>query len=173
MPRYVKQRDKHSCGPVAILNALKWSGQDMSHRKHIQMLKLMTGQKPRGGTSNTNLYRTLRVLGGKLLGSLKIKPRIRPTLQEMEAHLRNGGVVLLQYHWIDKNGSRFPQKWSFHGHFVLVTGVSPSGYWFEVVNGYTYTPAARTISRDKFKRDMLGFQRGHPGVKGWFLTRTA
>lgn len=171
MPRYAKQRDKYCCGPVAILNALKWSGQNVAYEKNIRALKALTGQTPKHGTSNTNLYRALRVIGGKIFQSMRIRPRLRPTLPEIEEHVRKGGAVLLQYNWIDKNGSQSPEKWNFSGHYILITEVSPSGHRFEVINGYTSTPAARRIGREKFKRDMLGFQRGNPGVRGWFLTR--
>ena len=36
MPRWIKQRNSYSCGPVAMLNVLKWAGLDVSYNQHFE-----------------------------------------------------------------------------------------------------------------------------------------
>jgi hypothetical protein len=39
MPRYIHQKTKSDCGPVAVLNILKWLGWSVSYKSHIRLLK--------------------------------------------------------------------------------------------------------------------------------------
>ena len=36
--KYIKQYDKYSCGAVAVLNALKWAGYDLTYRRDFKRI---------------------------------------------------------------------------------------------------------------------------------------
>ena len=109
MARYCKQKDLHSCGPVLVLNSLKWAGEKVTHDGTITPLKILCGQKRGSGTSTRNFIQALRIVGDKMFQTLTIRPRRKPTLKEMEQHLRKGGAVALEFHWVEKNGFKDPK----------------------------------------------------------------
>ena len=55
MIRYIKQRDKYSCGPVAIMNVLKWAGAEFSYQGKIKLFQQLCFCKPSNGTSHASL----------------------------------------------------------------------------------------------------------------------
>jgi hypothetical protein len=115
--RYIKQPDKFSCGPTAILNAMKWAGIDANGRDHIPYLQFacrtydledMEGQ----GTFNHDFDRVLRYVGK---GSFAVKRKKNPTLSEMRRHLKAGHAIALAYHWEDGGQSG--------EHFCFIAGL--------------------------------------------------
>lgn len=92
MPRYIRQRDNYSCGPVALLNALKWAGatKGTSYKTMPAWRDVCRTTKLRG-TSFIDLFRAARTL--PLLGARKARPKVR--LVDIDAHLKHGGAVIL------------------------------------------------------------------------------
>ncbi len=163
MPRYIKQRDKYRCGPVAILNSLKWAGVAASYSEHTDCLTELAvcGPPPRG-TCHGTFDRALRVAGK---GFYSVRRVFRPYLGEIEDHLRGGGAIVHSYAWkIDKE-----DRWG--RHFQLLVGISPSGKSLYTVNRAPERSALHRILRKTFKRDDLRFQRVDPCYKAWFLTK--
>ena len=161
-PRYVKQRDKFRCGPVAIMNVLKWSGGVLSHDDLRDPLTIMCDcEASAGGTQHTNFDEVLRHMGDHY-GAYTVKRVIRPTLSQIEKHLRAGGALVLNYHWeYGKKSDR---------HYSVVVGISDSGQSFRVVNGRRRGRAAKWIRREKFKNWEQRFQRSDKSHKAWFVT---
>jgi len=162
MPRYVRQRDQYRCGPIAILNALKWAGAKVSSSDYLDYLTALSvcGPSPRG-TWHKTFDRALRVAGEDFYSVRRI---YYPTLGEIESHLQDGGAIVLNYYWrIDKEdvSSR---------HFQLLVGMSASGDIISVNRGGKQ-PTLQRLTRETFKKDDLRFQRVDESYKAWFLTK--
>ncbi len=90
MPRYVRQRNDYSCGPVALLNALKWAGRKGAYRKDIELLKAECGTT-RKGTPFANMVYAARFHRGYF----SVTSKRNVTIADINAHLRRGGAVIL------------------------------------------------------------------------------
>lgn len=160
MPRFTKQRDRYSCGPVAILNALRWSGTDAPYEDLIDILQKVCNCEPGRGTNHTDFDAALRFFGTDLF---RVRRVHRPCLSTIEEHLQADGAVILNYRWFG-NGRHFR-------HFALACGVSPDGRDFYVVNDSRHGPALQGLRRKDFVKETLRYQRVDPHFKGWFLTQ--
>lgn len=158
MTQYIKQRDKFRCGPVAILNSLRWAGADISTSYVYELTDKCAATPTNGGTSHHALDRILREDGK---GLLEVDLILKPRMYEVEEHLQKGGSVILNYMWGGEDDT--------HRHFVLLTEESKSGKTFEVVNGSRTQPAASKIRRKTFAR-YFDF-RNDETAKAWLLTK--
>ncbi len=163
MIRYVKQRDRHSCGPTAVLNAMKWSGAKDSYAKDIKKLSWLCRRYSKAGTGHAQLDLALRYVGGLRRCDFSVLSVIRPTLAQIESHLLGEGSVVLSYLW--KN------KYKSGRHVSLITNLSPCKKSFRVVNSYRKGPASYWITRTEMRGFHLRFQRTDPHCRGWFLTK--
>ncbi len=163
MPRYVKQRDHFRCGPVAILNALKWAGAKVSSSDYLDYLTELSacGPPPRGTWFKT-FDRALRVAGESFYSVRRI---YYPTLGEIESHLQDDGAIVFNHYW------RTDKKDVSGRHFQLLIGMSASGDSLYSVNRGSKQPALQRLTRETFKMDDLRCQRVDPHYKAWFLTR--
>ena len=162
MPRYIKQRDKFRCGPVVILNALKWAGVDVSYDESIDHLSnLCRCRRPRG-TNHKNFDRAIREAGKGIFRTQLVR---HPTIGKIEEHLQDGGALAFNYHW------RREEENESSRHFSLVEGISPSGRTFYIANRSHAGRTLQSIHRERFKKWDLRFQRTDPHYKAWFLTR--
>ena len=160
-PRYMKQRDQYSCGPVAIMNTLKWSGFKFSYEDQIEHFQSLCGCTSSEGTFHAPFDKALRI-ASKELGGFNVKRIYYPKLWQIEKHLEAGGVIVLSYSWeVDEDYSR---------HFSLITGISSSRRSFLMVNDFRKGPALKRITRQKFKSRNLRFQRTDSAYKGWFVS---
>jgi len=159
--RYVKQRDKYSCGPVAIMNVLKWAGYAFNYEDSLPVLQKLCKCISVTGTKHANFDRALRLVTSRFK-VFKVRRVHRPKLWQIEEHLREGGLVILNYYWRkDEEG---------HRHFMLLDGVSDSGKSFSTINDFSKGPAYRRMTRRKFKRWNLRFQKHDPHYKAWFIS---
>lgn len=160
-PRYVKQRDKFSCGPVAIMNVLKWAGVELSHDETIKPFRTICRCDPEVGTNHPNFDRALRLITDEV-GGIKVRRVYKPKLPEIEQHLREEGIVILNYHW------RYDDEWN--RHFMLLVNVSESGKSFLTVNDNRKGPALKREMRETVKKNNFRFQRVDPHFKAWFIS---
>jgi len=161
--RFVRQRDNYSCGPVAIMNVLKWAGHPINYQDSISQLQRLCNCRPKDGkgTMHSDFDRALRKIADRL-GSFKVRRVHRPALSEIEEHLQAGGLVILNYYWRKKGEG--------YRHFSILADVKPSGKYFLTVNDFAHGPAERIVSRKKFKNFNLRFQRVDPHYKAWFIS---
>jgi hypothetical protein len=144
------------------MNILKWSGGKLSHddmRDPLTALCNCTSEA--GGTLHNDFDRVLREFGSHY-GAYTVRRVLRPTLAQIEKHLRAGGALVLNYHW-DYKGKE-------DRHFSVIVGISDSGRSLRVVNGRRRGKAAKWISREKFKNWEQRFQRTDKSHKAWFVT---
>ena len=163
MVRYTRQHDEYTCGPIAILNALKWAGKNVS-LKNLKYLKRITKCQCDSDPQCSGMADKDMNLGLKRVGKGIFRTnRIRAGIKDIEKHLKNRGAVLANLEGI------FDRKNIITGHYVLVVGVSNSGKTFKVVN-FTYGETIESIRRNtltKYRRSRFRFAR--PLLRAWFL----
>lgn len=167
MPRYVRQRDAFRCGPVAILNALKWAGCRVTAELIPDLAREVSCAAPLG-TSLSNMTRGLHKWGK---GIFFTQTDRRPSLQKIERSLREGKAVILGYwyHTDDQKNKNFK-----NGHYALITKISPSGLTFFVKNYIDIDDIQRTrISRRRLENDLqvlkVAVERWYPYA--WYLRK--
>lgn len=163
MPRYTKQRDKFRCGPIAILNSIKWAGVEAPYSQFTPLISRLCCCKPPDGTSHGFFDRALRIVGQTCPKPFQVRRIIRPRLSQIEDHLKADGAVIINYYWRREDLD--------DRHFLLITAISPSGQTLYTVNGHREGRALRAVRRQTFVNDHLRFQRVDESFKAWFMTR--
>jgi len=122
--RYVRQRDNTSCGPVALINILKWQGLDVCYDEYIHFMRHLCDHTPGadGGTTEIGMRRALKSLG------IKFKVYRMNKLYKMDKHLDAGNIALLDYPvpYYCKGGKIDFCKGDLH--FALCIGRTPKTY---------------------------------------------
>ena len=99
MIRYLRQRDQSSCGPIAVINALKWAGVKATEKTHKKKIKRITQCNPYGrGFIGTHPYDVNHALS--CYNSIKIQRVSKDTwtkITEINEHLDKGGSILMRY----------------------------------------------------------------------------
>jgi hypothetical protein len=154
MLRYTKQFNESSCGPVALLNAIKWAGYVATNKSHLRYYKNLC--KYNEGTYSKDLHRAL-----KTVPELKIVKRSRSlTLCKLDKQLDIGNAVILTEH----------VNWE-PGHYVFVS--KRTSCFYTVINYYSgKTDTFKTIKRvSRTKMSKLLSQKSMHGDKpeAWFL----
>ncbi len=156
MPRYVRQHDEFRCGPVVILNALKWAGCNVTAGLIPKLCREV--KCTRTGTYKTELARGLVNRGKR---NFSVRQDCRPSLKKIEECLREGGAVLLSY-WYYKE-KPLSKRGQLQGHYALVTGVSPSRETFYVANYFM----PDNTQRQKISRGVLRGNLRNRCEAGW------
>jgi len=124
--RYIKQRDETSCGPIAIINILKWLGCNITY-KYLDTARTLCGWESGNTAASGTTDRGLRFA----LNTLKIYAihRNSPNLKLLDNHLNKGGAAIVEY--IIPRCS-IEKGW----HFALCVGKENSSYII-VNDGYS------------------------------------
>ena len=160
MGRYILQKDKISCGPVAIINALKWGGSLVTEDELFLFqfsCRTINPENPSdhesGGTHTHDFDRTLRYAAKPLLN---IKRKKFPSFRSVKNHLLSGGAICIAYYWKDKTEDGF--------HFAFIEQIE-RGCWL-VINDHEGYMRKRS---DKTIRKWFSKKEDCPTV--WFLKR--
>lgn len=154
MVRYKKQTDTFRCGPIAILNALKWAGIKPDLKKLERQTKC---KSPSSGTSCQNLqsaifsYKEIRV---------RVSHKVR--IDDVRSHLFSGKsiVYFFRYHNKKDNGR--------YGHFFFIDGISKTGKSLYVVNYQLKSPARIRITTKRFINECI---RGDANPSMWVVSK--
>jgi hypothetical protein len=106
----VKQTDQFRCGPVAILNAIKWSGGQATKKKDLPRITSECCCTYPRGTPPTNLMAAIK----KYRHHFKATIQYDPPKRKFDRHLENGNAAILDYF------SRWDGEYC--GHYILVLG---------------------------------------------------
>jgi len=145
MPRYIRQRDNYSCGPVALMNAIKWTG--VTKTTSYAMLpswRLICRTRKVEGTSFSDLFRAVKI--ARLFAPLfvkKAKPKVK--LGDIDAHLKHGGAVIL--------GSVSEPMGGFHW-FLITEKLNQAGEASYKVVNFDRRATQRFVSVKTIKRSM-------------------
>lgn len=162
MIRYVKQNDESSCGPVALINTLKWLGLEVSYKSFIHIARhLCKWEDARcrdgGGTEDENLQKALDYF------NINYKVATQPSLKRLNNHLDSGGAAIIGYFNI-YSVPGFKMK---SGHFTLC--ISRTSRTYTMVND---RPNNTITKRYKdTMRAILKSQADGDRCKVWFISK--
>ena len=157
--RYVRQRDQYSCGPIAIMNALKWAGLSATYRTHFHKIRSLCKTTMSWGTTPKNMTVTLE----KYSKCLSFTTKSLVTLKEIDKHLAAGGAVILEYWFLDD------EMGYYDGHYVFV--FREREHNFIIVNAID-VPVTYPCSRDMLKSILSCKKYRHTGSpSAWFLIK--
>ena len=97
MRRYARQYDDSSCGPIAILNVIKWAGYRCTIKNDLKHIKKLCGyyeNRPRGVCPD-DLDRVLRLCGRRF--KFEVRRLTVCKVKDIIKHLRNEGAVVVDY----------------------------------------------------------------------------
>jgi hypothetical protein len=138
--RYLKQRDKYSCGPIAIANAIKWYGgkeRAKDLRKHFISVCECS---PNHGASVEMIHKAILEESGFHC----ICPIVQPKIEDLDKYLNNGWVaILVIYYFLDG---------AYGSHAFLCTRSTPKMY--EVINWGSRRKTVSKISKHAMKKDL-------------------
>lgn len=167
MPRYLRQPDKYGCGPIAIMNALKWAGARVTLANY-KLFRTATCCVSPDGTDPKSVYTALRLFEE----NFTIRKLRKIAIRAITGHLRAGGTAIVSFGFDDDSDSAHNRA----GHFYFLISVSNTGKQFIGIN---YWPSRkRTVSRLSRKTLINDFRKrkcicgkcsGWPTV--WLLTR--
>ena len=149
--KYVKQQDRFRCGPVAIINAMRWAGKDVSYKKAIPRLTTSCKCKSPKGTKFRPFIKTLRKEGKRLF---KIRSIVEPLFCEIEDALLEGDAVVWNF------------KGQFGRHYALIVDMKKKT--FGVANfGQDYEPLTY-VSHQEIEQIIEQDDRFH---RAWVITK--
>jgi hypothetical protein len=152
--RYTRQHDRFRCGPTAVANVIKWSGKPFSYKSSIKQLDKLCKCQHGNGTYPKDLDVALSKIAKK--NKLTLFKKERPSLREIEKHLKEGGTLLFRYYWGPRNG-----------HYFLVTRQSKARQFYTV--NFEREKTYRWVPRSVFIKDVLTYRRNKLTV--WFISK--
>jgi len=137
--RYIKQRDKYACGPIAIMNVLKWAGAKITYNSHFKHIKKISNC----GISGTDYDGIVKVVKSykKLFDVLECHFIY---ISDIDYYIKNRGSIILEYYYKDLESFD-----GYSGHYVFISG--KLGKHYLVVNNYREGKALQICSRRKLK----------------------
>ena len=168
--RYIKQQEKTTCGPIVILNALKWAGCKVTLKKDKPRIKKLTRWTPKRyydgfrGCTPYGISCALRKIKELEIAHI-VHGYKNDILRKLDSHLKRGEIAIIRYYWKEEN--------KVCGHYVLcIVGTSKT---YKLVN-YSVKDSVSRVHR-KTLRDLLknidfGLGEIHLPVI-WFIKKRA
>ena len=110
------QKHNTSCGPIAIMNTIKWLGGSISY-DYIDMFRAFSWSQE-NGTDALSLSNTLKSF------NIKYNLTSHPTVKDIEKVLKRGNACILLYVWYFEGKSG--------AHYVFID--EDSGDYFRAMN---------------------------------------
>lgn len=169
--RYLNQTNRHSCGPVAVINALKWAGIKATWEKDGKRITKLCNTTKDGTLGGDVTVAVRKASKGKIkvtrrfirldLRTFRHSPR--SDLQKIDRHLKKGGAVLLDL-------SAYNLQGEICGHISCCVG--KDGDFYLIANHVHRTDmvGGNTVQRihKNFLFDELQACYGH---SYWLLTK--
>ena len=134
--RWIRQRNDFSCGPVAIMNLLKWLGESVTYANDYKYW----ANKCKTAEYGTTLHDFVRVLYN--LDGIKISPRNVPNIGVIDEALQSGKAVVMKSAYIVDN--------VYEGHYYLITDQTDKSFYCVNLND-----KHGWISKPSFKNQWL------------------
>lgn len=168
--RFVRQPDRYSCGPIAILNACKWAGLSYTIKTHHQYLTRLCESTYDWGTDEPQFDRGLRLMS---LGALKIRKRLKPTYGMLTEHLQkpDSAFIFLYWrkaHYLERNYD-LPKEEDVVGHYTLVLPNDDRSVMF--VNDKRNETTSRVSFHELKKRIKFMSNQKIDAPRAWLLQR--
>jgi hypothetical protein len=120
MIRYLKQPDLSGCGPIAIMNALKWANIKVTLRQYLNFRKLCLTDRDGSGTDEIKIT----IAKQKRIKSKFVKS---VTLKQINTALDSGQSIILGYCSKSKTNSKKNGS-SWEGHFIFIANKTAKTY---------------------------------------------
>lgn len=154
--RYVKQQTKYSCGPVAILNALKKLGYKRTY-DYVKQLKKYC-KTDRNGTKDENISKAL-----KRFRSLEFKCVNKINTQKLNKYMNDGYIaIILMSKWWEKEPERH--------YFTIIEKREFNTSFYRVVN-WDPEETALWIKKPKMIKIFKRSLRSEMHPKAWFIRK--
>ena len=159
-PRWIKQTDTYSCGPIALANILKWAGIQSNWSEDRDDFRKLCRTNAQFGTQPANLTRALRTWGSQLI----IVKRSRWKLAEIIDHVEGRGAVIFDFTVPLPSNVKKPW-WQRDGHYAACVDIMGEGgnEWFKFINLESHETVT-WVHRSWFKRL---FMKGRKGEAIW------
>jgi hypothetical protein len=140
MPRYLGQRDSFRCGPIAIINIMKWAGYYCTEKKDLKRIAKQLKTTRCNGTSDTPIDKLLKQLNG----IKATKGRAVTRTSRIDKELDKGKIALIRY----------MNPYQKYGHIFLCVG-KQGRYYVCVNDGGTRAISLqlKTHMRNTLRRD--------------------
>lgn len=112
--KYITQRDKFSCGPIAVINALKWQGFCITEKALPAVREMLDCIRVHG----TDVPQFAHFCESYRW------PMERPTLTKVNSILRDGDAVVVNTRNRDDRG-----RIGKEGHYYLITKRTPRSFY--------------------------------------------
>lgn len=119
--RYCLQPDNYTCGPVAIINLLKWLGVRATLKGDLAPMKELTWCTSEEGSEDTFIERLAKLYSSA--HGCTFQKRKNPSIKTVRNHLRKGGSIIWLY---DVRGE-------FVAHYTFIYGWNES--YYKIANG--------------------------------------
>lgn len=154
--RYVKQKDEYNCGPIAIVNVLKWAGLPLTYGS-MHIFNHLMGTSIRKGTRRLEMSKTLKLF--KQI--INFRHKNEPSVEDIRNHLDKGGIAILLIRWIEDG-----ESW---GHYFVVDEVINGGI-YSVIN-FTKSMPARSNITNYSLAEWLEKKVSGTGSKAWLIEK--
>jgi hypothetical protein len=161
--RYSKQYDYYSCGPIALLNALKWAGCNYSVKKDLDRIKKECKLQDDGVFVN-DFHSAVKKESKDIF---IYKRYTKFTTDKMIKHLLKGGSILLNYRFVYEDYGEEIRHYTFipqvkRNKFIAINN--------NIVNNKIKTVG--TISYDRMKKMIKSYRKYKLSFPtAWFLTK--
>jgi hypothetical protein len=157
-PKYLRQRDDFSCGPIALMNVLKWAGYNITYKDHTRFVKMCKCSKT--GTFSDAFDDALRRYT-KLMVLPDDGPFPAPKIELVDECLAVGGVVVFSYFYKYGGKTRI-------SHLTVCIGAQDGRYVF-VNDSPQYLKRTITTHKRKTVVKMLQFRDCGSECDVWFV----
>lgn len=163
MTRYVNQCNDYTCGPIAIVNAIEWSGHSASLEQDVKVITQECRCDPKNGTSHGNFDRVLRM---KSRGKFTVRKRMFPGINDIEEHLAQPQcAVIVNFLRVDKDGV------GIDAHYALLVGITECGE-FTQINSFDGQTVKKTQRQELLEDlEIRKSIRGKMYPRAWFLKK--
>jgi len=113
--RWISQKNNFSCGPIAILNLLKWIGLSISYKRNYEKL-FKSCKCTWKGTHQHVFQKCLDKINGVV-----ICPKNLPTIESIEAAIQLGQIVIMK--------SSYVMEKTVEGHFFIISEMTEDKFF--------------------------------------------
>jgi hypothetical protein len=153
MPRYLKQKDNHSCGPIALMNVARWAGSKIKYKDLPAVQDLCDcDPKSKRGTTAVNLHYILNTIPN-IKSNYSYIPYIN--IKSVNNWIDDKNIILLRYDICYKH--------NWHGHFTVITGRNSSAYLLQ-------NDCPSTMGRDRLRYHLTP-NHNMRRTEAWFISR--
>lgn len=150
--RAIRQYDSFRCGPVAVVNAMKWLGKTATYETMLRLSKKMKSITVTG-TERPAMKKQMHKLGNVVL-------IYKPCISRIDSELDAGKLVILNFRWV--NGKKEGL------HYAVLYKRTPKFYYgWNIFRNQTSGKVRRKVMTREFLKQVKRKTRIYPIA--WFL----